>query len=350
MRLSALLSSLFLAALFAVAPSHAYTPESGIWSNPNESGSGYVIEIQDNLMVLAYYGGDAQGRAVWHLASGLLNGNALFDNKQMNRTVGSQCIGCPYLGAPTTLVGDGGTVTVRFDPNDNTKATLTWGNGRVVPIRRQWFYFKQGIDPQTMPVEATMMLGEWQMVMDFSSNSQSSFDYYGDVLVFKTHHQTANVWYFDGCRADNSVAADCSQSALLNHDASGSFNSVTGLHTIVVEDSPSNFVRYIADIGTNSGEGEITVYPRNTNPDNYASYPFRMFRTASRNYVLHRSGPAKADTGGAAVASSGLADRLAAAGMALAPRGNVPSKYDHTDQLAITRALEAQLDADDALR
>ena len=335
MRLSALLSSLFIAALFAVAPSHAYTPESGIWSNPNESGSGYVIEIQDNLMVLAYYGGDAQGRAVWHLASGLLSGNARFDNKQMNRTVGSQCIGCPYLGAPITLVGDGGTVTVVFDPNDNTKATLTWGNGRVVPIRRQWFYFKRGSDPASMRVDATMMLGEWQVVMDFSSNSQSSFDFYGEVLVFNGYefNNALDTWTYEGCRADNSIDGECSNNALAFHNAIGYYVPSLDAQCIVVTDSPSNFLLYAVQSGTNHLQGEVTVYPANRDPLDYAQYPVRGFRSASRTFVEGDVGPSKA-----AKPRKGVSDMIA------------PVLRASADKVALGELTEACLEDEPALK
>ena len=159
MRLLPALVPLGLAAALFVAPADAYTPESGIWWNPNASGGGYVIEIQDNFMGFSYFGGDAQGRATWWTAAGLMTGNALFENVQVNRTVGSQCIGCPYTGFPQVLLGDGGRVTVRFDPNDNTKATVSWNGGTPIPIERQQFYFKQSIDPPAMPGQSTLMLG-----------------------------------------------------------------------------------------------------------------------------------------------------------------------------------------------
>ena len=74
MRLLPALAPLSLVVALVAAPAQAYTPESGIWWNPAESGSGYVIEIQDNFMALGYYGGDAQGRATWWTSAGFLTG------------------------------------------------------------------------------------------------------------------------------------------------------------------------------------------------------------------------------------------------------------------------------------
>ena len=43
----------------------AMSPESGIWWNPNESGSGYVIEIQDNTLSFTTYTYEPNGIPLW---------------------------------------------------------------------------------------------------------------------------------------------------------------------------------------------------------------------------------------------------------------------------------------------
>jgi hypothetical protein len=345
MRLFAGLASLLLVALLSASPARAYTPESGIWYNPAESGSGYLIEIQDNLMVLAYYGGDAQGRPTWWTATGFLTGNALFDTRGLDLTVGSQCPGCAYPGFPTVQAGAGGTVRIVFDSTDNTRATLTWGNGRTVQIQRYAFYTKRPEDPAGVPAQVTRMLGEWQAVMDFSSNANSSFEYYGDVLVFDDYSfdNPTNRWYYDGCRADNSEDGGCSNNALAFHSASGYYDSANGLQVIVVDDSTANYLLYLVEVGTNSGQGEITVYPKGQNPNNYDAYPMRAFRTASRTFVQEGTGPAKAD--GASKARRSLGEQLVAGGVTLQAKSNAVSKYDRAALLETIRGLEQQLEA-----
>ena len=60
----------------------AFTPESGFWWNPNESGSGYAIEIQDNYLFVALYVYDeVTGDPIWYTAGTFLQGNALFDSE-----------------------------------------------------------------------------------------------------------------------------------------------------------------------------------------------------------------------------------------------------------------------------
>lgn len=351
MRLLAGLSSLCLATVFALGGSQAqaYTPEGGLWWNPSEPGSGYTIEIQDNLLVLSYYGGDAQGRSTWYTAVGFLSGNALLNNTPLDLTIGSQCVGCAYNGRPTVQQGAGGTVRVAFDANDSSKATLTWGNGRSVRIERYKFYLKRPEDSASVPLDVTRMLGEWQLVLDFSESNSSSFDYYGDVLVFDQYSfdGPTNRWYFEGCRADNSEDGGCSNNALAFHSAAGFFDNASGLHATVVDDSRDNYALYLADMGTNSAEGEVTVYPKGRDPDDYAAYPMRTFRTASRTFVQEGVGPAKAAATGP---RAGLGDKLIAARGELAAKQAGASKFDRAALAPLIRELEAKLEAKRAAR
>jgi hypothetical protein len=340
MRLLAGVTSLCLAFGFA-APAKAYTPESGTWWNPNESGTGIFIEVQDNFLVAAVFTGDAQGRPVWYTATKFLTGNALFD-ATLDLTTNVQCPGCTYPGRATTQAGAGGSIRLTFDPNDPTKATLRWGNGRTVPYERFAFYAKRPEDG-AVPLEVTKMLGEWQTVMDFSANPNSSFDYYGDVLVFDDYQFRNGRWYFEGCRADNSQVGGCSNSALANHSAAGYYDPLTGLHATVVDDSPSNWVLYLADMNTNDAEGEITVYPKGGNPANFGSNPMRTFRTASRTFVQEGIGPSKKHT----AAQRGLADQLRAAGVDVdaAPKAGAVSRFDRAALQAVIAGLEAAIEA-----
>jgi len=336
MRLVKGLASLGLACLLCATAAHAYTPESGIWWNPNESGTGVVIEVQDNFMVVAAFVGDAQGKATWYTAGAFLTGNARFDGS-LDLTVGSQCPGCNYAGFPTVQAGAGGSVRIVFDATDPTKASLTWANGRTIAIERYPFYLKRPEDGAAVPLATTKMLGEWQAVMDFSSNSASSFDYYGDVWVFDQFERdnATNRWYYDGCRPDNSQVGGCSTNALAFHSASGYYDATAKLQVIVVDDSTNTYALYLLEPGTNDAEGEITVYPKGQNPANYNAYPMRAFRTASRTFVQEGTGPSKA----AAHAGEGMAQKAGVRSDA------IESKFDRAALGEIVATLEARLEA-----
>lgn len=296
------LAATVLAAAFASAPAQAYTPESGIWWNPNESGTGVVIEVQDNLMVVAAYVGDAQGRATWYTATAFLQGSALFEGS-LDLTQNSQCIGCPYLGLPTVTPGAGGDLTIVFDAEDETKAALTWDNGRTIPIERFEFYTRRPEDGAT-PVDITKMLGEWQWVIDISTDNQVNLPFLGDVTVFDLFEfdNGQDTWFYEGCRAENSIDGGCSEDALAFNSAAGYYVPSLDTQCIVVDDTTQTYLLYAVKAGTNHVRGEATIYPKGQNPLNYFTYPVRGFRSASRTFVEEGVGPSKA------AAAKGLGD------------------------------------------
>ena len=71
-------SALFAAFLAAGSAASAFTPENGTWWNPQEPGSGYLIEIQDNFLFLAVYNYHPDGRPMFYTSQGVMNGNARF--------------------------------------------------------------------------------------------------------------------------------------------------------------------------------------------------------------------------------------------------------------------------------
>lgn len=349
MRFLAILFSLGLAGLFSPNAS-AYEPESGMWWNPQESGTGYNIEIQDDMMAVAIYGGAANGYAKWYTAVGRLDGNALFEADLLSfRNV--QPMGQPYTGRPTLEPGYG-TLTIVFDPDDNRRAMLTWPNGRTIPIERHEFYFVRPEDSAGVRSDTLRMLGEWQITIDQSTNLSAPYPFSADVLVFDDYDYDSydGLWYFEGCRPDNAQVGGCSEFALTNHDAVGYFESPTGWHVSLVKDGVFNgrlwWALYVMRMGTNDGSGEFTLYPDGADPEDWSVYAVRAFRSASRTFVQEGVGPAK--HAGEAGRSGGLAAQFAAHG-ALSPIRKdakdvvVQSRFDRTALLPQIRALEAKL-------
>ncbi len=350
-----LVLSLLLAAFLAPAAS-AYEPESGAWWNPAESGTGYYIEIQDNFLGFMAFSGDTNGRAKWFTSVGFLdytNTGVSFQGDLVSyRNV--QRAGGPYTGRPTAEPSFG-TLRIVFDPDDNRRATLTWPSGHTIPIQRHEFYFERPEDPAGVTASTLKMLGEWQVTIDLSSNPDVDYPYSADVLVLDDYGWDSGVkaWAYEGCRPDDAQIGGCSNFALDNHDAAGYFASPTsefptGAQIIVVKDGYYNGVMWYAlyelAIGTNDGSGLLTLYPCyntpcTTNPYQYAAYPVRAFRSASRTFVQEGAGPAKrAGRGG------GLAALLDAQGALPAGAKAVPPENAaRAARLAQIRMLEARL-------
>ena len=269
--------TLLAISFFIAFQAQAFTPESGFWWNPNESGSGYSIEIQDNFLFIALYVYDEFGNPIWYTASTTLAGNALFDTS-LNYTFNGTCIDCSYT-APITLVGDRGPITINF--LTETTATIQF-QGAIKNIER--FNFLLGD-------EADRMVGEWQTVIDISSTGVD-FPFNGDVLLFKSTSFSGGDKYADGCRPDNSVDGFCSSFALNNHEMSSLFDYQNNQLLIVVDDSPSFWLAYTLDLGLNQFDGVAEIYSKTAGHNNIF-YPVRGFKTASRSFVETGVGPSK---------------------------------------------------------
>lgn len=286
---------LLLFGLSAALPAHAYTPEGGVWWNPNEPGTGIMIEIQDNFLFAAAYTYGLAGNAQWYTASGFLVGNARFDGV-LDAFDGGNCPGCVYR-PNRDLLGTGGPISIIFDPDDNTRASLTWG-GRTMPIERFHFYLKRPEDERALPgveVELTKMLGEWQMVLDYSGNTQVTTQYFGDVVVLDRLGSDQLGDFVDGCRPLDSLSGVCSSQA---RAASLEFVPASGEQVLLVDNDADTFAAYFLTTGTDRFEGEVSVYFKDSTPRVF--YPVRGFRSASRSFVTEGIGPSKQGQAGQA--------------------------------------------------
>ena len=350
--------SLAVAASWVFSSAHAYEPEGGIWWNPQESGTGYAIETQDDMMAVAIYGGDAAGFAKWYTSVGRLdyrNGAVRFQADLLSFH-NVQPIGAAYHGRPT-LEPSHGQLRIDFDPGNNRRATLTWPNGRSLPIERQEFYLHRPEDTGGVNSNTLKMLGEWQIVADIASNTNASFPFSADVLVLDDYaydnHPSLRTWVYEGCRPDDAQVGGCSNFALNNHDAYGFYEPPSndfpnGVQVTVLKDGLYGgdmwYALYEIAIGTNDGSGLFTLYPQGANPYDYDAYPMRAFRSASRTFVQEGAGPAKlGDDGSGRVA--GLAAQLAAQGaLPVKAKALSPERAARVaERLPLIRAIEARL-------
>ncbi len=292
--------ALTFAALFAAPAAKAITPESGFWYNPNESGTGISIEITDNFLFLAAYGFDGLGNATWYTAGNFMTSDRNFTAGLASFRNG-QSFGGLYNGPPTYLGDTGGQVTIAFDGNDETKATITWF-GRTYQIQRTDF-FRTAYGVVNNIHQTQRMLGEWTLVFDLFNRSANyqAYPYFGDVLIFDLIDTTTNPDFYDGCRPTNSLSGLCTQAMVDAHDASGYYDTVSGDQIFFVKDVPASgstpaiFFAYFVAAGLTQFDGVVSIYNQGGSPTAGPFYPVRGFRSASRKFVVTGSGPSAVD-------------------------------------------------------
>jgi hypothetical protein len=117
--------------LSITASASAFTPVNGHWWNPNESGSGYNIDVRNGVLVMTIYSYRTDGNADWYLASGPVSADQRHFTGTLDRYGNGQCISCSYSGSPR-YAGNAGTVSINFVSEKS--AVLTLPGGRVTAI------------------------------------------------------------------------------------------------------------------------------------------------------------------------------------------------------------------------
>jgi len=293
------------ALLVAALPARAYTPESGVWWNPNEPGTGMIMEIQDNFVAISLFIGTPTGTPTWYTSTGFLSGprgNSVYQGT-LDYFPGAQCIGCPFRPVSPQING-GGAIRVAFNETDPARATLTIG-GRTTNIERFRFYFKRPEDEQRLrgvSADLTRLMGEWNVVLDYSDRPQQGpASYLGDILIFDRLASDIDGDFVDGCRPADSIGGFCSETDIALRYGFAEYIAEDDIHLIVVRNSPTTFATYEVVLDTNEFRGGVRVHSSGTNPSG-VFIPARGFRSASRTFVEEGTGPSRK----AGAASAGL--------------------------------------------
>jgi hypothetical protein len=111
----------------------AFTPTTGLWWNPNESGTGYNIQVQHGVLVVTMYSYVAGGDPLWYLGVGTLAnaGSGVAITGTLDKYHGGQCASCMYQ--KPTMVGNDGGMTITF--TSPTAAMVQLPGGRVTQIQ-----------------------------------------------------------------------------------------------------------------------------------------------------------------------------------------------------------------------
>lgn len=95
--------------------------KNGWWWNPQEPGRGISLEIQGNMLFMAWYTYDGQtGESMWLSSGGTMTDSAHYTGT-LWRYRNGQCVGCPYVEPDPPQ--DLGSVSITF--SSDTTASIT---------------------------------------------------------------------------------------------------------------------------------------------------------------------------------------------------------------------------------
>lgn len=117
--------------MLAWTSAQAITPKTGMWWNPDESGRGYVLEVDGLTLVVTVYAYDPSGNPLWYLATGTLTNSGADFQATLYKFSGGQCLACDYT--PAVPNDDDGTISIQF--SSNTAGVVTLPDGRQVDIQ-----------------------------------------------------------------------------------------------------------------------------------------------------------------------------------------------------------------------
>ncbi|QOC21482.1 hypothetical protein IC757_10495 [Wenzhouxiangella sp. AB-CW3] len=283
-----------LAALCLPGILWAFHPVDGWWWNPQESGRGFNIEMQDDEMFIAAFHYAPDGSALWWVANGRYNDATGRMSGEFVEFAGGQCPGCPY-SAPGVVSGAGSTVTIDF--HSAVHATVQW-DGESIPIERQYWRF--AFDQPNL-----FLFGEFH----FTAGGLGV--YFGDRI------------YFDDSMTDNDgneFLAGRVRDGGSDRIAVASFMPDQGVFSILLDSSTNYYKLFVFDMTKDRMEGISWTYQKDDEPST-SGLPFIGHRVASRAYVQTGVGPhSVADNGNPR--QSGHSDALDQARVALQQQVN----------------------------
>ncbi|HEX8009894.1 MAG TPA: hypothetical protein VF814_03010 [Casimicrobiaceae bacterium] len=232
----------------------AVVPDGGWYFNPNESGRGFNIEIQNNTLFMAAFIYDVSGNPIWLVSGGPMSTATTYSG-DVYQTSSGQPLGGAYRSATITLYG---YVTIDF--TTTTTATINL-NGVVFSVTRELF----GVDftSTTQP-----LLGEFGFV-----TGDAIFPvYFGDRISFTSIQTINGSQYAVGNRTGETGA---------NNIAVGQYSPALGQWTVLLDSSPSYYEFFTFTFeGVNLVEGTESTFLKTSLPSASSSTVGNRFKSA----------------------------------------------------------------------
>lgn len=167
-------------------------PTQGLWWNPGESGRGFNIEMQDDVMIVTSFVYAPGGAATWFISAGKYNFSTGTFSATFDANTGGQCIGCPYV-RPQGIANAAGPLRIEFD--SYVTGTLYYQGGSTRIAKQLYAY------------DGTLAILRGSFALTYNNNG----NVIGDWLVLRTYESNANgpfvAGYFDGFPASRIAVA-----------------------------------------------------------------------------------------------------------------------------------------------
>jgi hypothetical protein len=220
--------------------SQAMLPDSGWYWNPSQSGMGYEIEIQDNVLFMSVFMYGDDGHPIWIVTGGPMSSDHFYSGSAI-QTDNGWCLGCAYK---TPTVVPYGPVTVNFTGPATATVTI---KGVAIDIVRQQFGFD-------FSNPATPLLGEWAFVY----GAKTFPVYFGQRITLPTTKMLST-----GLTATGNMTGEFGTS----NAAVGFYDVDTGKWAILLDSSPSYYSLFVLDFAAfNRLEGDVYTYLKGSDP------------------------------------------------------------------------------------
>lgn len=245
---------------FSISSAYAISPDSGWYWNPNESGRGFNLEIQNNLLFISAFAYSA-GQPIWYVSGGPMSSDRTYSGR-LSQTSNGQCFGCVYSAPGLTDVG---AITITF--SDETHAVISL-LGQTISLQRHDF--------ANYTVAPDALFGEWSI----TTGEPILPVYFGERVSFTGPFVSGGVTYAQGNRT-----GDTSRIVL------GQYSRTTSSWLFLVDSSPSYYQAYnFRFSGINRLEGQSWTYLKTDTLSGSGLY-FVAHRTKSQVRVKGGSGP-----------------------------------------------------------
>lgn len=301
--------SLVLLGLIFTCNVQAMLPDSGWYWNRTESGRGFNIEIQNDLLFVSAFIYDKDGRPIWLVSGGGMSSATTYKG-QLIQTSHGQCLQCRYYKPDEDSVGD---IEIQFSNNyfaQTAKITITGSSAQLLPSTPSVILTSRQIFGLDLSSDTQPLMGEWIL----ADGSMAPDFYFSDRVTIAKSKYLPGISTAIGNRTGRSG---------INNMALGYYVYSANLtHGLLVDSSPSYYTFYqFFFTGINRIEGWSYTFPKNGYPA--GGIPFVGDRIKSAASIAGKDAPGT--------------------GLAGAPSGNL----SYLDAINHQRSLSAEHQASD---